>query len=66
MIFSFSKRMVAIMISSSKYMITCWGLLEVEKQQINQTFHFPVTTLDIGLKYLGSHLKANLYLKVDW
>jgi hypothetical protein len=47
-------------INLEKSMIFLWGITKQEKNYITQIFPYQLVDLDLGLKYLGFHLKPNL------
>ena len=53
-------------INVEKSTLTTHLLRPDEELELIENFPFHTTGLEMGLKYLGFSLKANLYLKKDW
>ena len=53
-------------INVEKSSLTTHLLRPEEELELVENFPFISSGLDVGLKYLGFSLKANLYLKKDW
>ena len=55
-----------MLINEDKSSLLHSGLVESELITIQNIFSFPVAKLEVGLKYLGFHLKPCRYLMKDW
>jgi hypothetical protein len=53
-------------INLEKSTLSLWGIPEQEMNYFSQILPFKLIDLDMGLKYLGFHLKPNMYKKNDW
>jgi hypothetical protein len=56
----------SMIINLDKSTLSMWDIPEHEKGYFSQLFPYQVIDMDQGLKYLGFHLKPNLYKKGDW
>jgi hypothetical protein len=55
-----------MIINLDKSTLSMWDILKHEHEYFSQLFPYQVIDMDQGLKYLGFHLKPNLYKKGDW
>ena len=53
-------------INGGESMIITQNLDEAEIKEYRNLFPFEIKGIDDGLKYMGFHLKPNIYKKVDW
>jgi len=57
---------IGMQTKSEKLSLITQGISIMERYGISHTFPFNLEDFEVGLKYLGFHLKANQYKKTKW